>query len=154
MQPVFSNAIQGKAPSMRHPQAGSVLLEALVAILIFSVGILAVVGMQATAVKAAADARHRSEAALLANELLGQMWVTNRTTTTLQTNFQGSSGSGGTYYNNWYTNVQSALPGADTNPPTVTIDSAGIVTIVVLWKLPSEAASASAHNYTLVAQVK
>ena len=35
MQPVFSNAIQGKAPSMRHPQAGSVLLEALVAILIF-----------------------------------------------------------------------------------------------------------------------
>ncbi len=136
-------------------QSGSILLEALVAILIFSVGILAVVGMQVTAVKAASDARHRSEASLLANELLGQMWVTNRTGSTLQTNFQGSAGSGGTYYNNWYTNVQAMLPGADSNPPTVTVVSAtGIVTIVVLWKLPSEPASAAAHNYTIVAQVK
>ena len=136
-------------------QSGSILLESLIAILIFSMGILAVVGMQATAVKAASDARHRSEASLLANELLGQMWVSNRTGTTLQTNFQGSGGSGGTYYNNWYANVQAALPGADTNPPTVSVVAAtGMVTIVVKWKLPSEEAAASAHNYTIVAQVK
>ena len=154
MNSIVSGNVATTAQPARGGQRGSVLLEALVAILIFSVGILAVVGMQATAVKAASDARHRSEASLLANELLGQMWVSNRTTATLQTNFQGSAGSGGTYYNSWYADVQAALPGADTNPPSVVIDNAGIVTIVVQWKLPSELSTASAHNYTIVAQVK
>ncbi len=138
-------------------QRGSMLLESLVAILIFSVGILAVVGMQATAVKAASDAKHRSEASLLANELLGQMWSTNRTASTLKTNFEGSAGSGGTFYNSWYANVAATMPGvtAITNAPTVTVDgSTGLVTVVVLWKLPSESASASAHNYTVIAQVQ
>ena len=55
------------------------LLEAFIAILIFSMGILAIVGMQASAVKTSADAKYRSEASLLANELIGQMWVSNRT---------------------------------------------------------------------------
>lgn len=138
-------------------QRGSMLLEALVAILIFSVGILAVVGMQATAVKAAADAKYRSEASLLANELLGQMWITNRTASTLKTNFEGSDGSGGTYYNNWYANVAATMPGVSTtaNAPSVTVDgTTGLVTVVVQWKLPSEASGASAHNYTIIAQVQ
>jgi len=144
-----------RVPSPTKSQAGVVLLEALLAILIFSVGILSVVGMQAAAVKQTSDAKHRSEASLLASELLGQMWVTNRTGSTLQTNFQGSAGSGGTYYNNWYTNVVATLPGASANPPTVTVNAAtGDVLITVYWKLPSEGASASAHNYVLAAQVK
>ena len=63
---------------LRH-QAGSMLLEAFIAILIFSMGILAIVGMQASAVKSSADAKYRSEASLLANELIGQMWVSDRT---------------------------------------------------------------------------
>lgn len=143
------------AHGCQRVQAGSMLLEALVAILIFSIGILAVVGMQATAVKAASDARHRTEASLLANELLGQMWVSNRTPSTLQTNFQGSGGSGGSLYNNWYANVAATMPGASSHAPTVTVDSAtGMVTIVVQWKLPSEPTSASPHNYTVVAQVR
>ncbi|MFM9968987.1 MAG: type IV pilus modification protein PilV [Burkholderiales bacterium] len=138
-------------------QRGAMLLEALVAILIFSVGILAVVGMQATAVKAAADAKYRSEASLLANELLGQMWITNRSAAVLKTNFEGSSGSGGTYYVNWYSDVAAAMPGVTTtaNAPTVSVDgTTGLVTVVVYWKLPSEAAGASAHNYTVIAQVQ
>ena len=140
----------------RVGQGGAMLLEALIAILIFSMGILSVVGMQATAVKAASDARHRSEASLLANELLGQMWITNRTASVLQTNFQGGSGlTAGTYYTNWYADVQAALPGSSSNPPDVTVDTTtGLVTIVVRWKLPSEPSGAAAHNYTVVAQIK
>ena len=41
--------------------------------------VLAVVGMQSAAVKAASDAKYRSDANLLANELIGQMWTGNRT---------------------------------------------------------------------------
>ena len=68
-------------------QSGVILIEALVAILIFSVGILALVGLQATAIKQSTDARYRTEAAALANELIAEMWVSDRTTATLITNF-------------------------------------------------------------------
>ena len=51
------------------------LIEALLAILIFSIGILAVVGMQSVAIKSVTDSKYRSEAAFLANELIAQMWT-------------------------------------------------------------------------------
>jgi len=43
-------------------QTGSVVLEALIAILIFSIGILALIGMQATAINSVADAKYRNTA--------------------------------------------------------------------------------------------
>ena len=43
-------------------ERGVMLIEALVAILIFSIGILAVVGMQAIAIKDVTSAKYRSEA--------------------------------------------------------------------------------------------
>ena len=49
--------------SPQHRQRGMFLLEALVGILIFSIGILALVAMQATAITAQADAQYRVEAA-------------------------------------------------------------------------------------------
>jgi len=141
------------------------LLEAFIAILIFSMGILAIVGMQASAIKNATDSRYRSEAAQLANELLGQMWVSDRVSTVandpqpqlqLQTNFQGGiGGTDGPFYTTWKANVQNLLPGALTNPPRVTVDPAtGLVTVMVLWKAPSEAAASAAHNYLIVTQMK
>ena len=48
-------------------QRGATLLEALIGILIFSVGILALVGMQALAIKHMSDAKYRSDAAFFAN---------------------------------------------------------------------------------------
>jgi type IV pilus assembly protein PilV len=139
-----------------NSQQGSILLEALIAILIFSVGILAIVGMQTTAVRAASDAKYRSDASLLASELIGQMWVTDRTNATLLTFQGGIGGVDGARYTTWLANVTAALPGttAGGNPPAVTVNAANIVTVQVWWKLPSEAAGASAHNYTVVAQVR
>jgi type IV pilus assembly protein PilV len=43
------------------------LLEALIAILIFSFGILGLVGLQANAINLSTDAKYRADAALLAN---------------------------------------------------------------------------------------
>lgn len=63
------------------------LLEALIAILIFSVGILAIVALQAVSIKLAGDAKYRSDAALLAEEMLAQMWVSDRTPATLNAMF-------------------------------------------------------------------
>lgn len=55
-------------------QAGATLIEALVAVLIFSIGILAVVGMQAFSVSAVTDAKYRADASFLANQALGRLW--------------------------------------------------------------------------------
>ena len=106
-------------------QSGMILIEALLAILIFSLGILALVGLQATAVKQSADAKYRTEAALLANEIIGQMWVSDRTTAALQANFNSP---GGADYNNWLARVGGVLPGVAANSPTaptIAIDGTG-----------------------------
>jgi type IV pilus assembly protein PilV len=139
----------------RSHQTGSMLLEAFIAILIFSMGILAIVGMQASAVKSSTDARYRSEASLLANDLISQMWVGDRTPTTMQTNFQGGGGTDGASYTAWYSKVQATLPGSAANPPVVSIDPAtSIVTVAVQWKAPNDAPTDPAHRFNLVAQIK
>lgn len=145
---------QGRLPGTRS-QTGSMLLEAFIAILIFSMGILAIVGMQASAVKSATDAKYRSEASLLANEFIGQMWVGDRTPATMQTNFQGGAGTDGAAYTAWYSKVQATLPGTAANPPVVSINPAtSLVTVAVQWKVPTEPAADPPHRFNLIAQVR
>jgi type IV pilus assembly protein PilV len=130
------------------------LIEALIAILIFSVGILGIVGLQATAVKQSTDARYRAEAAQLVEQLVGQMWTSNRATATLQTQYN----TGGAGYNAWYDQVAAVLPGvsntsdSDTKP-MVNVDGDGIVTVNVFWRQPGDDANASPHRYDIQTQI-
>lgn len=64
---------------VRESEQGIVLIEALIAVLIFSLGILGVIGMQANLIKASAEARYRSEAALVAQKRLDELWTMNLT---------------------------------------------------------------------------
>jgi Tfp pilus assembly protein PilV len=68
------------------------LLEALLAILIFSLGILTVIGIQATSIKMSADAGLRTKAALLANRLVGQMWASDSSIDDMKTAFESPDG--------------------------------------------------------------
>ena len=54
-------------------QGGATLLEAIIGILIFSLGILALVGMQALAIKQVNDAKYRADASFYANQIIGEM---------------------------------------------------------------------------------
>ncbi len=56
-------------------QGGIALLEVLVAVLLFSLGILGLIGLQARAIGFSVDAEDRNRAALLANEIATQMWL-------------------------------------------------------------------------------
>ena len=56
-------------PASQH---GFFLLEALIALLIFSLGILGMVGMGGAAIAAQSDAQYRTEAANYANEIAMQ----------------------------------------------------------------------------------
>ncbi len=60
---------------MRKPQQGVFLIEALMGILIFSLGILSLVAIQTSAISAQSDAQYRIEAANLADQILSQIWV-------------------------------------------------------------------------------
>lgn len=56
-------------------QQGSVLLEALIAVVIFSFGILAVAGLQAAMMKNTTDATYRAEAAYMVQQYLGDQMM-------------------------------------------------------------------------------
>ncbi len=56
-----------------HSQQGVFLIEALIGILIFSLGVLAMVALGTTAVSAQSDAQYRTEAANLANEIASEI---------------------------------------------------------------------------------
>lgn len=58
----------------RFDQAGVILLETLIAILIFSIGILALVGLQAVMISNTSDAKYRSEASFIAQKRIAEIW--------------------------------------------------------------------------------
>ena len=111
------------------------LLEALLGILIFSLGILAVVGMQAMAVKSVAESKYRMDAGFLANEVIGDMWV-NRPNLA---SYAYAGGAPPAVLATWVAKVESALPGATANPPLIAIDAANTVSVTIFWQHPEEA---------------
>jgi type IV pilus assembly protein PilV len=146
-------------PEFAKEQSGVMLLEALIAILIFSLGILTVIGMQTMAVKMTGDAKYRVDATMLANQLVGQMWVSGYNAADLKTKFQ----TDGDDYTIWFNNIadSKALPGVarddETLKPQVVVDdTAGVakgrVTITLFWRTPEMSASQK-HRFILVSQV-
>jgi type IV pilus assembly protein PilV len=147
----------------RKSQAGVALLEALIAILIFSLGILTVIGIQATSIKMAADAQLRTRAALLADQLVGQMWIGGDNIAAIKTKFE----TGGTAYSTWLTDdIQgiNGLPGvagadddAHSTLPTVTVDDStgsdfGRVVVTLYWRTPSMSAD-QRHRHVVTSQI-
>ena len=64
------------ANSSRRGQAGVALLEVLVSVLLFSLGVLGLIGLQARAINLSIDAEDRNRAALIANDIAATMWTT------------------------------------------------------------------------------
>lgn len=117
------------------------LIEALIGLLIFSLGILALIGMQAVAMQATIDAKYRSEASFLANQIIGTMW-TDRADLN---NYDTSSGSGNSKLVAWVSEVQRVLPQATgSNAPEVDV-SGTTVTVTVRWLRPGDS-TASNHS--------
>lgn len=128
-------------------QRGMVILENLIAILIFSFGILGIVGLLAASMKNSAGAKYRNEASMLAGQIVGQMWTADKTNAALKSNFESPSGAS---FTTWKTSVENTLPGVATNLPTIVIDASNVATITVRWQAPGEPA---AHNYVLIARI-
>ncbi|MGE5649982.1 type IV pilus modification protein PilV [Noviherbaspirillum sp. UKPF54] len=128
-------------------QEGIVLIESLVAILVFSVGILGIVGLLAASIRSNADARYRNDASMLANQVIGQMWAGDKSNAALKANFESP---GGPEYASWKTTVAGALPGVASNAPTIGVSDDNVATVRVQWQAPGDAVP---HSYVLVARI-
>ncbi|MBF4989712.1 hypothetical protein [Methylophilus sp. QUAN] len=60
-------------PTTPGTQTGSILIEAMVAVTIFSMGVLALVGLQSAMIKNSSDNRYRAEAQLIAQTHIANM---------------------------------------------------------------------------------
>ena len=69
--------INAQLSRAKHRQPGVALLEALIAILIFSFGVLGLVGLQASSIGFLSDARDRVDASQLASQLASTLQVTD-----------------------------------------------------------------------------
>ena len=142
-------------PTAPRRERGVMLIEALLAILIFSIGILAVVGMQGVAIKNVTESKYRSEAAFLTNELMAKMW-TDPGNIALYA-YPGSGTVPGRLAE-WVNKIDTTLPGAAVVQPKVTITGAtaqgATVQVDVFWRLPEETtAGLPPHSHTVVASV-
>lgn len=157
-------------------QRGFMLLESLIAILIFSFGVLGMVAINARSVQAAADAEYRAEAARLADEMIGRIALevdrgadrtsptqvaaaiaadlpnfAHRVTTTSACNFNGAASAEGAV-TNWAAKAQ-ALPGAAAaNRQQIQVNTANFnrVTVTVCWQAPGDQAL---RNHSQVAYI-
>jgi type IV pilus assembly protein PilV len=125
------------------------LLEALIGILIFSIGILAMLGMQAVGMRNTIDSKYRSEAAYLANQIVGTMWVDRSNIATYD-----DAGAGNARKTAWLGRVTSTLPQDPADPtttaPIIAISGGTQATVTVRWKRPGDP---TVSQYILIAQI-
>lgn len=138
---------QGKrAP---RSQYGSALIEGLLAIVVFSMGLIGLLMLQSAALIDGANAHYRSEAGLLASDLVARMWMGDRTREGLMARFGHADAD---EYRAWRQRVQATLPGvSDTaNPPKLSIGAQRDVTIWLAWQTPGEARP---HQFVVQTQI-
>ena len=137
-------------------QSGVILIEALVGMLIFLIGILALMGMQAAAISNTSQAKYRSDASLLAGQIVSQMWSDPNNIPSYSYVSGGSSSN--TFVSAWVGRTTNTLPGtsATSNPPVITVSAlvnGGYdVVVIVRWQAPNEA-SITPHNFTTTSRI-
>ena len=141
-------------------QAGIILLEGLIAILIFSMGILAIVGLQGASIRNSADAKYRADASTLANEIIGQMWADQASLAAYAHNPVSVAGtpcgptvgaSTNANVTNWLANVAASLPQVATiRQQIIVVPITNLVTVTVCWQGPQDT---TPHNLVTVAQI-
>jgi type IV pilus assembly protein PilV len=114
-------------------QKGIALLEALIAVVIFSFGMLGLAGLQAAMVKNTSDSKYRAEATFVAQQKLGEIWTDS-------SNLGNLAG---------YV-VEESITQLPNGKRAVNVDSDRVVTVTISWQLPGE----ELHSYSTKARVE
>jgi type IV pilus assembly protein PilV len=145
------------------------LIEAMIGILIFTIGILALIGMQALAIRNTVDAKYRTEASLLSNQIIATMWtdVTNLaiydTTSAIGCPVGGAASTprerAACRREAWITQVSAALPGAvGPNAPAISV-AGSTVTLTIYWVPKAEGVAGDGdppkpHRYDVITDIR
>jgi type IV pilus assembly protein PilV len=137
---------------MTHPhlsrQRGFSMIEVLVSILVFSLGVLALVNLQAASVRLSSDAKYRADAAFLADQLFARMLISPRADADDFRHRQGQGacvqGGGANAAHpsatEWLDEVAEILPGATADLQQVAVDDVtGEVTVTLCWQQGQDA---------------
>ena len=140
----------GRAPA--QPQDGALVLEALIAVAVFSIGVLGTLALHARSIGHIDDARYRGEAARLAHALIGTMWTEDPAS--LAARYDADRAGNG--YES-FARLAHRLPGADipANAPEVRVGdgpsaTSRTVSVTVHWQRPGTAAR---HHYVATAVI-
>jgi type IV pilus assembly protein PilV len=129
-------------------QGGIALLESLIAILIFSMGILAIVGLQGFMVKGVTETKLRSDASFLAQNRISMIWAAPNDVAGFAEEDTAVSGLPGGLRTTTITPIAGAGAlivnggGAVVNPGTE-------VTVTIRWQQPGEVQ----HRYSVIARI-
>lgn len=131
------------------------LLEALIGILIFTIGILGLIGLQAVSIKTISEAKYRADAAFLANQIIGRMWADNpgnlasyahrASAGTSNCNFGGSD-SANSNVTEWLGDVGNLntvlgmLPGTSSANHQIVVGADNSVSVTLCWRAPNATA--------------
>lgn len=137
-------------------QRGMMLIEGLLAILIFSMGVLAVVGLQAASVKNGTDAKYRADASFFANQIIGTMWANQTDLITYAHNPTGAPcapvapASANPSVAAWLADVAQGLPNADASRQQISVSPLNVVTVSVCWQ---SATDTTPHSHTVISRI-
>jgi len=123
------------------------LIEVLVSVLLFSVGVLALVGLQVNMTKTQTTTKTRTDASYLASEVVGLVWAGGLVKVNIH---RTHACPGYARCSVWSAKVAKALPGGQA-AITVVNDSGGgrDVTILISWTLPD----GGTHQYTTTTSI-
>jgi type IV pilus assembly protein PilV len=133
-------------------QRGGLLLEALIGLAVFSIGVLGIVALHAQSVRHLNDARNRDDAAHLAQSLIASMWAEDPAT--LAEHYDQERGGDG-YVR--FARLARRLPGTDLagNAPDVRVTggpsaASRAVSVAVHWQMPGDPIG---HRYAITAVI-
>ena len=128
--------------SKRLPQRGMTLIEVLVAILIFSFGLVGLVALQARALQYSTSAEDTNRAALLASEAAALM--TLKDTISLNTSDLQA----------WQARVATPASGGLPNGVGTISTASGTATLSITWRSPNAASGAANADNKYVTQFR
>lgn len=121
--------------NQRGSQSGMTLIEVLVAILIFSFGLVGLIGLQARAVQFSTSAEDTSRAALLANEIAASISTTTRSGDPVS--FSASAAEA------WQARAADTRNGGLPNGAAAVAASGNSASITITWRATSAASGAA-----------
>lgn len=122
------------------------LIEVLVSVLLFSVGVLALVGLQANMSKTQGATKIRTDASYLASEVVGIMWSDNVLNLD---NYSTAACAGYARCSAWAAKVAKALPGGQATITVAANGSGKDITINITWSVPG----GDTHQYSTITNI-